>query len=179
MRTFLYFAYGSNLLEARLRERCPSARRVASATAPDHVAAFDVRAADGSAKMGLRVKRGAVAHGALWWIDATDRDGLARAEGVDYREVEAFVVRLPDGALSSVVTWLPRRGPEPSRPWHWYRALVLAGAVETALPPEVTSAFASAAFDRDPDPSRPAFLMARRALAEAGRLDLIEASPGP
>jgi hypothetical protein len=36
----LYFAYGSNLDEAQMRRRCPSARRVARASLPDHALGF-------------------------------------------------------------------------------------------------------------------------------------------
>ena len=40
MTTVLYFAYGSNLDEAQMRARCPSARRAARALLPGHALAF-------------------------------------------------------------------------------------------------------------------------------------------
>jgi cation transport regulator ChaC len=40
MNTVLYFAYGSNLDEAQMRSRCPSARRAARALLPGHALAF-------------------------------------------------------------------------------------------------------------------------------------------
>ncbi|MFI5246539.1 MAG: gamma-glutamylcyclotransferase family protein, partial [Gemmatimonadales bacterium] len=40
MTMVLYFAYGSNLDEAQMRERCPAAERVARATLRGHVLTF-------------------------------------------------------------------------------------------------------------------------------------------
>lgn len=174
MASFVYFAYGSNLLAARLAARCPSAVRLGPAIAGDHRVAYDVHAADGSAKLGLRPALGDVAHGFLWRIDDADRDGLARAEGMNYREIVDFPVRLADGRREVVVSWLPHRPPEPGRPWHWYRALALAGAHEAALPAKAVARLADVAFARDPDPDRPSFVAAREALRLAGRLDLLD-----
>lgn len=178
MRTFFYFAYGSNLLTTRLRARCPSARVIGPASAPDHRIAYDVRAADGSAKLGLRPRTGWRAHGLLWEIDAADRDGLARAEGLNYREVGDFRVWLADAEPREVVTWLPLRPSEPGRPWHWYRALAVAGAEEAGLPREALAPLATVEVDRDPDPDRSSFVAAREALALAGRLDLLSPDDG-
>lgn len=174
MASFVYFAYGSNLLAARLRARCPSAIRLGPAIAGDHRVAYDVRAADGSAKLGLRPALDEVAHGVLWRIDEVDRDGLAQAEGTNYREIVDFPVRCADGRREAVVSWLPHRPPEPGRPWHWYRALALAGAHEAALPSEAAARLADVAFARDPDRERPSFIAAREALRLAGRLDLLD-----
>ncbi|MBV5266518.1 gamma-glutamylcyclotransferase family protein [Pinisolibacter aquiterrae] len=174
MASFVYFAYGSNLLAARLGARCPSAVRLGPAIAEDHRVAYDVRAADGSVKLGLRPVLGDVAHGLLWRIDEADRDGLARAEGTNYREITDFPVRLADGRREAVASWLPHRPPEPGHPWHWYRALALAGALEAALPPEAVARLAAVAFARDPDPDRPSYVAAREALRLAGRLDRLD-----
>lgn len=177
MASFVYFAYGSNLLAARLGARCPSAVHLGPAIAGNHRVAYDVRAADGSAKLGLRPVLGAVAHGVLWRIDDADRDGLAQAEGTNYREIVDFPVRRADGRREAVVSWLPRRGPEPGRPWHWYRAL--AGALEAALPPEAVVCLAAVAFEHDPDPDRPSFVAARDALRLAGHLDRLDDAHPP
>lgn len=176
MSRFLYFAYGSNLLAARLIARCPSARPLGRAVAPGHGTAFDVAAADGSAKVGLRADPRGAARGRLWEIAEADRPGLARAEGTNYREVADFAVTTVEGSVRGVTTWLPIRSPEPGRPWHWYRALVLAGAEEAGLDAETFAAFAAAPFAVDPLPTRASFLAARTAIAEAGRLDLLDAT---
>jgi hypothetical protein len=53
MGDFVYFAYGSNMLTARLRERCPSARPLGLAAAPGYGVAFNKQGMDGSGKATL------------------------------------------------------------------------------------------------------------------------------
>lgn len=50
MQEFLYFAYGSNMLTARLNERCPSAKPAGCAFAPGYRLTFDKLGRDGSGK---------------------------------------------------------------------------------------------------------------------------------
>ena len=49
LNSSLYFAYGSNMLTARLHKRCPSARILGTAVAPGLVLRFWKRSKDGSA----------------------------------------------------------------------------------------------------------------------------------
>ncbi|MCE1234914.1 MAG: gamma-glutamylcyclotransferase [Hyphomicrobiales bacterium] len=165
MTHFVYFAYGSNLLAARLRARCPSAVFLGRASAVDHTTAFDVRSRDGSTKLGLRRRSGRVAHGALWRIDEADREGLAAAEGVNYVETDGFAVIDGEGGEIRAVTWLPKRPPEPGLPFDWYRDLALAGARECGLPAETIDGFAAADVAVDPMSDRPGRREALAALA--------------
>lgn len=169
MPHFLYFAYGSNLLSARLATRCPSAAFVGLAGAPDHTTAFDVRATDGSTKLGLRRCLGTIAHGAVWSIAEDDRPGLAAAEGLNYVEVDDFAVIGGSGEPLPVVTWLPKRPAEAGRPWTWYRDLVIAGAEECGLPEATIAAFETTDADEDPVVDRATRLVAMAALAVARR----------
>ena len=40
MKTVLYFAYGSNLDEGQMLERCPGAKTMGHATLPNHALTF-------------------------------------------------------------------------------------------------------------------------------------------
>ena len=51
--SFLFFAYGSNMLTERLRERCPDARPLGAAIARGYVLSFSKRSKDGSSKATL------------------------------------------------------------------------------------------------------------------------------
>ncbi|MFV0410118.1 MAG: gamma-glutamylcyclotransferase family protein [Paracoccus sp. (in: a-proteobacteria)] len=78
----LYFAYGSNLLAARLRARCTSARRIGSAAAEGFDIAFDKIGQDGSGKATLVPVPGRKVPGALFQLDNSQMGMLDRIEGV-------------------------------------------------------------------------------------------------
>src|SRR5688572_26410237 len=86
----LYFAYGSNLIIADTRQRCPDARLVGRAVLPDH--RFMV-AACGYAS--VNVEKGAAVHGLLWEISAEDEQRLDAYEQIEhglYRKERVIVV---------------------------------------------------------------------------------------
>jgi gamma-glutamylcyclotransferase (GGCT)/AIG2-like uncharacterized protein YtfP len=138
----LYFAYGSNMLVARLRHpaRAPHAELVETATLAGHRLLFHKRGRDGSAKAdAFAVAAGeaaAVVHGVLYRITAGCRDGLDRVEGVGrgYRAVE-IEVKTASGAGREALTYLaePPHIEPGLLPFDWYRDLVLAGALENRL----------------------------------------------
>jgi hypothetical protein len=79
--SFLYFAYGSNMLPARIQGRCASARFVDRA----EVAGFDLEFSkvsnDGSGKATLFGADHVCTPGALFEIPLSDLDALDKAEG--------------------------------------------------------------------------------------------------
>lgn len=170
MPHFLYFAYGSNLLAARLRARCPSAAFVGAASLADHVLACDVTARDGSTKFALRPAPGGLGFGAVWRIDEVDRPSLAAVEGVNYAETRGVLVVDGEGRRIDVDTWLPKRRPELGRPWDWYRDLALAGARECRLPERAIALVAATDADVDPLRDRPGCREALAALAAPRRV---------
>ena len=94
---FRYFAYGSNLSEARLHESCPSARLETTARLPGYRLAFTRRSERWEGGVAdIRPDAGAEVQGVVWRIDAADGDALDRQEGVDatpprYRRIEVAV----------------------------------------------------------------------------------------
>ncbi len=171
--TFLYFAYGSNMLTERLQRRCPSARPLGAASAPGFSIRFVKRGADGSGKATL-VSLGAdepLAHGVLFEIARHDLPSLDRAEGNLYRRDDLFsVVAAIDGSavIASTYRALPEACDATLLPFDWYLALTLAGAHQHALPAPYIRWLSRQRLTKDPDPSRPAGQEALAVIRAAG-----------
>lgn len=142
MACFTYFAYGSNMLLERLQmaDRCPSARVIGPACAEGFALCFAKRSSkDGSGKATLVRQRGQSAYGVLFAVDESERARLDAAEGAGrhYNVAEGFQVQdIQGGSLNDVTTYLaaPAYFDPNLQPYDWYRALVLAGAMQNALP---------------------------------------------
>ncbi len=154
---FFYFAYGSNMLAARLRRRCPSARPIGVARVEGFAIAFDKRGMDGSGKATLYPAPQGIVHGVVFEIDAPERENLDLAEGPGYARHDDFSVSLCEsGATLLVSTYIARPDARHDglSPFDWYRGLILAGAVENALPEAEIGRFAALACVEDPLPER-------------------------
>jgi len=95
MTAVLYFAYGSNLDEAQMRARCPTARREARATLRGHALAFGGFSHRwNGAVASVRRARGAEVAGLLYTLDAEALRLLDRIEGYPfaYERVVRYVV---------------------------------------------------------------------------------------
>ncbi len=126
-----YFAYGSNLLTARVRARCPSAQPLGQASARGFRLEFSKPGVDGSGKATLAVAAQSFVQGVLYDIDPKDLPRLDRAEG-GYDRIDDFVIDM-GGTQTSVVTYLARAPNIELVPYDWYLALVVAGAREHQL----------------------------------------------
>jgi len=132
--TFLYYAYGSNMLPARLAARCPSATVVATANAPDHGLEFTKRGhVDGSGKATLvgAGERRLYIPGVLFEVAKADLPKLDAAEGAGrgYDRHDQFeVVIAATGERVKAATYLATKTEAHLKPYDWYLALVLAGA---------------------------------------------------
>lgn len=129
--SFLYFAYGSNMLPARLTARCPSAHVVGSATTQGFDLEFSKPSKDGSGKATLVSSVGLVTPGAVFEINRNELDALDRAEGAGYGydRVEELTVELNQGGESiTATTYIADLTDQLIKPFDWYLALVIAGA---------------------------------------------------
>ena len=134
--TFLYFAYGSNMLQARLRARCPSARLIDRATAIGFDFEFSKRSIDGSGKATLIPTRGVLCPGVIFEISRSEIDQLDRAEGAGagYERYDDFVAEFAGtGEQVAVLTYLANAPDHRLKPFDWYLALVIAGALKNGL----------------------------------------------
>lgn len=158
MSTLYYFAYGSNLHPARLRERVPSSRALAVAELDGHLLRFHKRGRDGSGKCNIHPVGRAEdrVFGVIYRMAAAEQANLDRAEGLGagYRRVE-LTVRV-DGASRRVFSYQAQDGhiDDALSPFTWYRQLVLAGARQHGLPADYIAAIEAIAARSDPDTER-------------------------
>ncbi len=135
--SFHYFAYGSNLLSARLKQRTPSARVVAPAVLEGHALRWHKAGSDGSGKCDVVpvVEAGQRVIGVVYEIALSEKPLLDAAEdlGVGYAEREV-VVQVGGRPLSAWLYCALKIDPR-AVPFDWYKALVLGGAREHGLEP--------------------------------------------
>jgi gamma-glutamylcyclotransferase (GGCT)/AIG2-like uncharacterized protein YtfP len=97
----LYFAYGSNLSKASMRERAPTSRPLVAARLPEHRLTFECNEPPGTPQAffaNVQLFAGAVVHGALYSVDPDALAALDRYEDLSrgvYERVQLAVVR-PD-----------------------------------------------------------------------------------
>lgn len=154
-RELFYFAYGSNLLGARLRARVPSARVETNAVLAGYRMAFNKRGADGSAKCNIVPAENVESvHGVVWRVDAAQKTALDAVEGPAY--YTWWRILPAAGRSYPVFTYVARPGMTTSdrKPYDWYRAFVVAGAREHDLPPEYIDALHAVSDVPDPDEAR-------------------------
>ncbi len=153
---FINFAYGSNMLTGRLRARCPSAQPIGIAELPGFDLRWHKKSKDGSGKCDI-VKSGepgASVSGVLFQIDRNEKRALDRAEGLGkgYAETEIEVHHGPD--LVTAKAYIATDADPTLKPYTWYRALVVAGAKEHALPADYISRLEAVPTIQDPDKER-------------------------
>lgn len=132
-----YFAYGSNMSLARLRERVPSATRLGCYLLREHDLRFHKSCDDGSGKCDAFFTSNAahVIYGALFEIDPGQKPDLDRAEGLGYGyDVKQVSVVASDASVIEAMTYVATAIDESLQPYSWYLNHVLIGAIETALP---------------------------------------------
>lgn len=129
----LYFAYGSNLRSARMRERVASSRLVGPARIAGYRLALDKRGSDGSGKANLAPDAGASVWGVVWSIDVEHWARLDACEpGYGRIDVEVWTPR----RSLAVQTYRARILTDDPVAFDWYKRLILEGAREHRLPLE-------------------------------------------
>jgi gamma-glutamylcyclotransferase len=157
MSTALYFAYGSNMMTARLTARCPSATPRGVAFAQDHRLTFWKKGRDGSGKGHLAASPGLSQPGVLFTLSTDDLIALDRFEGAGYgyRRADDFIVRLKDTSeITQAATYIATDLDETLQPYDWYLALIVAGAREHAFDEKIMREFSATACREDPDQTR-------------------------
>lgn len=136
-KRIVYFAYGSNMLTARLRERAPSATPIGIGQLTGHILSWDKRSrSDGSGKCDAEAtgRESDAIWGVLFELDAQDKPALDRAEGLGAGYAEKLVRILTPAGVVDALTYCATDKEPALRPYQWYKALVIAGAREHGLP---------------------------------------------
>ena len=165
METFLYFAYGSNMLKERLTARCAGARFVCAAQAAHFQLNFFKRSTDGSGKASIARTSDtkATVYGALFEIPLGERGKLDAAEGPDYDRDDAFVViRNDSGEATNASVYIAKSTAldKKLRPYSWYRDLILEGAKQQHLNKNYMESLANIEVWADPVPTRKTYQQA-------------------
>ncbi len=157
----LYFAYGSNMSERRLRQRVPSAQKIGVATLPGHQLVFHkISLKDGSGKCDAypTIESADVVMGVLFELDISEKIPLDRVEGVGIGYEERPIgVTLDDGIPYKAFTYFAMAIDSSLRPYHWYKEHVLRGAIENNFPDSYIQSIQSVESIEDPNAERALF----------------------
>jgi len=161
MDTFKYFAYGSNMRTERLRapSRCPSAEPIGVGVIFGYTLEFSKRGRDisGKATMVHSGKSEEHVFGVVFEVAISERAALDKAEGVGsgYMRTDDLLVRLQQGReILRAATYIATEADRTLQPYDWYRALVIAGALQHTLPDQWIAMLNQVASVPDPDPKR-------------------------
>ena len=138
----LYFAYGSNMSRAQMRERCPGHECLGTAVLPRYALCFPrsspVRLCGVA---GIEQCEGAEVWGVVYRLTQHDIATLDRREGYDpakpfhvNRYNRKTVRVLMDGRAVECVTYMARAEPGRHVPSADYLAAIITGAEENGLP---------------------------------------------
>lgn len=177
--SFVYFAYGSNMLTRRLRaaDRAPSAHVESKGFVAGHRLTFDKvskeKSGGRSGKCDMERTGNAAdrVFGVVFNIAKADEKALDDVEGPGYRrhEVEVVTAVGPRWAVAYIVERAEKKDPS-LRPYDWYKALVIAGAEEHGLPDEYVERLRAVESQPDPMPDRKTKREAEALLVGAGIL---------
>ena len=154
--TFLNFAYGSNMLAARLRERVPSARAIGPAGLARYTLRWHKISKDGSGKCDVKpdAAPGACVWGVIYEIALAEKAALDQAEGLGNGYEECTVrVALPDDSVE-VQLYYATKIDAYRVPYDWYKQLVVAGARANELPADYITTLEATPSKPDQDTAR-------------------------
>merc|ERR1711936_529450 len=138
-KTFLYFAFGSNLLTERIHINNPSAVFRSIAKLKEHKLDFNYfsKRWQGAAATIIPTRESHV-WGVLWELNMEHLETLDRQEGVPNVYNRKMVeVELEDGSSAEAVTYfLIKPEEEDKRPSYVYKNVILRGAEEHNIPEE-------------------------------------------
>jgi hypothetical protein len=155
-----YFAYGSNMLTARLRFRVPSCEFVSIARLPKHQLRFHKKSRDGSSKCDASYTGAEldVVWGVVFDIAASEKSKLDKAEGLGGGyNAHSVLVMTPTGKSLEAATYLADATAivNDLAPYTWYKEFVQQGAEEHGLPEDyVVAAIRATKPVLDPDLQR-------------------------
>ena len=134
----LNFAYGSNMLSRRLLARVPSAKKKSIGILRGYELRWHKRSIDGSGKCDVVKVNNAAAYvyGVIYEIAGSEKNILDKAEGLGagYGEIE-IAIETQTGSVTAFL-YFATDVDQTLEPYTWYKELVIAGAMENALPAE-------------------------------------------
>lgn len=152
-----YFAYGSNLLKARLCEWVPSALVRGVGYLPGYTVRYNKRSTDGSGKCNVvKTKESDRVYGVIYDFLDQEKPGLDKHEGLGrgYHTEEVRVIT--DNGETGAYTYIADESAVDDclRPYSWYKELVVEGARQHSLPDEYIAQLEGVDADPDGDAER-------------------------
>jgi gamma-glutamylcyclotransferase len=154
-----YFAYGSNMLKARLEERVGLVSPGVTASIRAYRLRFHKKSSDDSGKCNM-IYTGSqkdVVYGVVFEISEAQKCKLDQAEGLGCGyDIKEIPIRLPDGtekfarayvAVSSAID-------DAVVPYSWYQKLVIAGAEQHNFPGDYIAGLQAVPYAEDPKRDR-------------------------
>ncbi len=127
----IYFAYGSNMLESRMKQRAPSAVAIGTGALENYRISFNKEGGDGSGKANIEESPGSVVYGVLYRLNPADLIKLDGFEsGYERRTFEIKAGKRTIQAHAYISTCFTEE-PVALRS---YKDMVLDGAREHGLP---------------------------------------------
>jgi gamma-glutamylcyclotransferase len=150
------FAYGSNMLTARMCERAPSARKINIGQLVGYQLRWDKRSKDGSGKCSVTETGHPkdVAWGVVYQMSGEDKKNLDQAEGLGQGYGERVVKILTSTGNGTAVLYYATSVDPGLKPYDWYRDLVVEGAREHGLPEEYVRGLEAVETMKDRDSGR-------------------------
>ncbi len=133
-----YLAYGSNMAQARLQRRIPSAEKLGVVELTGHRLTFDNESSiDGSGKCDALITNNSadLLFAVLYRMAASEKSILDGYEGlgVEYRDA-SIPITLPGGDPACALIYYATNLNPRLCPYHWYKEHVVRGALENDLP---------------------------------------------
>jgi gamma-glutamylcyclotransferase len=126
------------MLTSRLTalDRAPSAKRVGTGYVEGRRLAFDKVSQDGSGKCDAQAtaKRTDRVYGVIFEIALADKATLGNAEGLGRGYADELVDVITAAGTVQLDTYIATQKEPILRPYHWYKAITIAGATEHELP---------------------------------------------
>ncbi len=124
------------MLSVRLRERTQSAVPVRTGHITRRRLTFNKVSIDGSGKCDIEQtdKDTDLVYGVIYRISVKDKQALEKAEGVGKGYDEHPIEVETSEGTEWAITYIATRKEHLLKPYHWYKALVVCGALEHSLP---------------------------------------------
>ena len=143
-KKFRYFAYGSNMLDERLKDpiRCPSSKKIKPSTGSQHLLkgwkfSFSKSSRDKSGKGNIveTRKKGDKVYGVIFEIKYSEKDELDCAEkGYDDYEITILDEKNSRKNCEKVIVYYKKNPGRSKIPYDWYKEYIVEGAKKHNLP---------------------------------------------
>jgi len=150
------FAYGSNMVFAKMRTRAPSATPRGIARLDQFTLRWNKRSRDGSGKCTIEEtsRPEDTVWGVVYELTTSDKGKLDRVEGLGHGYEQREVVVLLEGNRMRVATYFATSVDHSLHPYDWYKEQVVVGAARHGLPAEYIRTLEATPSAADPDPRR-------------------------